>query len=208
MFVLRTKSKQVAMLRIPLACFVMAAAPCAWVADAQVLYGSLTGTVSDSSGAAVVGAQIKALAIQTGLTQTEVTDSSGIYRFTALLPATYKVTIAAPGFSKQETDGVFVRVNEIARVDAELKVASSTQSVIVTTEAPVLQTDKADVHTDITSQEIENLPIMGSQGANFQELLRTIPGTGLTAETNSLAGNPQRAINTNVNGLSNQGVNT
>ena len=208
MFVLQTKSKQVAMLRILLACFVMAAAPCAWVADAQVLYGSLTGTVSDSSGAAVVGAQIKALAIQTGLTQTEVTDSSGIYRFTALLPATYQVTIAAPGFSKQETDGVFVRVNEIARVDAELKVASSTQSVIVTTEAPVLQTDKADVHTDITSQEIENLPIMGSQGANFQELLRTIPGTGLTAETNSLAGNPQRAINTNVNGLSNQGVNT
>ena len=101
-----------------------------------------------------------------------------------------------------------VRGNEIARVDAQLKVATSTQSVTVTTEAPILQTDKADVHTDFSAQEIENLPIMGSQGANFQSLLRTVPGAGLTAETNSLAGNPQRAINTEVNGVSNQSTNT
>lgn len=179
-----------------------------WAVPAQVLYGSLTGTVTDSSGAAVVGAQVAAVAIQTGVSQTAATDSSGIYRFTALLPGTYKVTITAQGFTNQETPGVLVGRNEVARVDAELKVASATQSVTVTTEAPILQTDKADVHTDFTAQQIENLPIMGSQGANFQSLLRTIPGAGLTAETNSLAGNPQRAINTNVNGLSNQGVNT
>src|ERR1700745_2932042 len=49
---------------------------------------------------------------------------------------------------------------------------------------------------------------MGSQGRNFQSLLRTVPGAGLTAETNSLAANPQRAINTNVNGQSSQGINT
>lgn len=55
---------------------------------------------------------------------------------------------------------------------------------------------------------MDNLPTAGSQGRNFQSLLRVIPGAGLTAETNSLSGNPQRAINTNVNGQSNQGVNT
>ena len=177
-------------------------------AQAQVLYGSVVGTVTDTTGAAVSGANVTASEVQTGVSQTGTSDSSGIYRFTALLPGTYKVTVAAPKFSTQETAGVVVRANEIARVDAQLKVASATQNVTVTTAPPLLQTDSADVHTDITAKEIQNLPIMGSQGGNFQELLRTVPGAGLTAETNSLAGNPQRAINTNVNGMSNQGNNT
>ena len=180
----------------------------ATMARAQVLYGSLSGNVTDISGAVVPGAQVTALEVQTGVTQTTTTDSTGIYRFTTLSPGTYKVTIGASGFVTQETAGVRVSVNEIARVDAQLKIGSAEQNVTVSTEAPLLQTDKADVHTDLTSQQIENLPNMGSQGRNFQGLLRTIPGVGLTAETNSLAGNPQRAINANVNGQSNQTVNT
>ncbi|HEX6895526.1 MAG TPA: carboxypeptidase regulatory-like domain-containing protein, partial [Bryobacteraceae bacterium] len=175
---------------------------------AQVLYGSLTGTVTDASGAIVNGAKITALETRTGVSQTASTDSSGIYRFTNILPGNYRVTINAPGFAGQVTNNVLVRVNEVARVDAGLKVASATQEVTVTTEVPLLQTDKSDVHTDLTSQQIQDLPTMGTQGRNFQSLLRTIPGAGLTAETNSLAGNPQRAINTNMNGQSNQGVNT
>src|SRR5215472_4149397 len=175
---------------------------------AQLLFGSITGNVMVTSGAAVPGPEVIALDTQTGVSQTATTDSGGIYRISALLPSTYKVTINAKGFATQETSGVIVAGNEIARVNAELKVASANQSVVVTTEAPLLQTDKADVHTDLTSQQIGNLPIMGSQGRNFQNLLRTVPGAGLTAETNSLAGNPQRAINTNVNGQSNQTVNT
>src|ERR1700751_5345969 len=95
------------------------------VARSQQLYGSLTGTVTDSSGAAVVGAQVTALAVQTGVSATAVTDASGIYRFTALLPGNYKVTINAQNFSKQEISGVLVRVNEVSPLDAQLKVASS-----------------------------------------------------------------------------------
>jgi hypothetical protein len=142
----------------------------------------------------VVGAKVQALNAATGVDHEATTDSSGIYRFTTLLPGTYKVTVTATGFSTQETPAVQVRVNEVARVDSALKIESSTQSVTVTTGAAVLQTDKADVHSDFTAQQIESLPIMGSQGRNCQSLLRTIPGAGLTAETNSLAGNPQRAI--------------
>ncbi len=150
---------------------------------AQVLYGSLTGTVTDASGAVVNGASVSALEVQTGLTRQATTDSSGIYRFTALSPGTYKVTITAPSFAIQETPGVLVAANEVARVDAQLRVASASQNVTVTAEAPILQTDKADVHTDLTAQQIENLPDAGSQGRNFQALLRLIPGVGLTAET-------------------------
>jgi hypothetical protein len=177
-------------------------------AEAQVLYGSLTGTVTDASGAVVGTAQVTALEVNTGVSQTQNTDASGIYRFPAMLPGTYKVTIAAQGFANQETAGVNIRANELARVDAKLQVASATQSVTVTTAAPVLQTDTADVHTDVTAHQLANLPIMGTQGANFQGLLRTIPGAGLSAETNSQAGNPQRAINVNMNGSSNQSSNT
>lgn len=177
-------------------------------ASGQVLYGTITGNVTDASGAALPGAQVTAVEQQTGTSQTQTSDSAGIYRFAALLPGTYKVTVAAKGFSRQETAGVAVNANEIQRVDAQLKIGNVSAEVTVTTAPPLLQTESADVHTDISAREIGQLPIMGSQGGNFQELLRTVPGAGLTAETNSLAGNPQRAINTNVNGLSNQGNNT
>ncbi len=190
------------------ALFVLLLILSATVAQAQVLYGTISGNVTDSSGAVVPSAQVTALEVQTGVSQIATTDSGGIYRFARLLPGTYKVTIGASGFVTQETPNVRVSANEIARVDAQLRVGSTTENITVNTEAPLLQTDKADVHTDLTSQQIENLPDMGSQGRNFQGLLRTIPGVGLTAETNSLAGNPQRAINANVNGQSNQTVNT
>jgi hypothetical protein len=175
---------------------------------AQVLYGSLTGTVTDPTGAAVSGARAEALDVAKGLARESVADVSGIYRFSALLPGIYKVTISAPSFETQVTPSVRVEANEVARVDARLKIAAATENVTVTAEAPLLQTDKADVHSDLTGREVDELPSSGSQGRNFQSLLQLIPGAGLTSETNSLAGNPERAMNTNVNGQSNQSVNT
>lgn len=175
---------------------------------AQVLYGSLTGTVTDPSGAAVSGAKVEALDVAKGVTQVSLADVNGIYRFSALLPGIYKVTISAPSFETQVTPSVRVEANEVARVDARLKIAAAAENVTVTAEAPLLQTDKADVHSDLTRREVDELASAGSQGRNFQSLLELIPGAGLTAETNSLAGNPERAMNTNVNGQSNQTVNT
>jgi len=176
--------------------------------EAQVLYGTLTGNVTDKSGAAVAGARVEALNVETGVAQQTTSNNDGIYRFTALQPGNYKVSISAKGFNTSVNQSIPVVVNSVRRVDAVLAVAGTEQQVIVTAEAPLLQTDKADVHTDLTSVQVENLPTAGSQGRNFQSLLRVIPGAGLIAETNSLSGNPQRAINANVNGQSNQGVNT
>jgi len=178
------------------------------VCAAQVLYGSITGVVTDPSKAAVPGAQVVALNVNTGTSQTANTDSSGLFRINDVLPGVYKITISASNFSSSVVEAVRVDANTVHRVDAELKLAAAQQSVTVTSEPPVLQTDKADVHGDLTSREVEDLPSAGSQGRNFQSLLQLIPGAGLTSETNSLAGNPERAMNTNVNGQSNQGVNT
>ncbi len=180
----------------------------AGLAQAQVLYGTLTGNVSDQTGAFLPNAQVEALNVGTGLAQTATSDASGDYRFAALQAGNYRITVKASGFGNAVFDNVRVDANTVRRVDVKLAVAKTEQSVEVTGEAALLQTDKADVHTDLSAQQVENLPIAGSQGRNFQSLLRIIPGVGLTAETNSLAGNPQRAINANVNGQSNQGNNT
>jgi len=182
----------------------VAAAPCA----AQVLYGSLTGNVTDPSGAALPKATVEARNIGTGVTQSAITDAAGDYRFNALQPGTYKVSISASGFATTVFEQVDVGANVVRRLDAQLQVATQKQVLTVTSEVTLLQTEKADVHTDLTRRVVDDLPSAGSQGRNFQSLLQLIPGAGLLSETNSLAGNPERAMNTNVNGQSNQTVNT
>lgn len=176
--------------------------------DGQSLYGSLTGTVTDPSGAIVAGAVVTAKGVATGVEQTTATNSSGVYRFGNLLPAVYDVTVAATGFDTQTTPNVDVVVNGVNGLNVQLKVGKTTQTVVVTTAAPLLQTETADVQSNITSRQIQNLPIFGTEGTNFQSLLREIPGASLTSETNSGAGNPQRAINTNFNGQSYQSIDT
>lgn len=176
--------------------------------SAQVLYGSLTGTVKDPSGAIIGGARVTALETRTGVSQATTADTSGIYRFTALLPGTYKVTISAPNFAAQETAGVIVNVNEVTRVDAQLNVASATQTVTVTTEVPLLQTDRSDVRSDLNQAQVQSLPSISSEGRSFQALYKVIPGATLPMENNSAGGNPQRAMTSNVNGQSSQGNNT
>src|SRR5262252_3402926 len=70
--------------------------------SAQVLYGSLTGNVSDPNNASVAGAKVEARNVNTGTVQEATTDSNGIYRFVTVLPGTYTITITAAGFAKQE----------------------------------------------------------------------------------------------------------
>ena len=171
-------------------------------ATAQVLYGGLTGNVTDPSGAVVPNAKVEALNTLTGVARTASSDSNGVYRFADLQGGNYKVTISAPGFATTVQNDIAVTVNTIKRADMQLGVAQASTVVEVNAQQQVLQTDRADVHTDLTTSQIENMPISGSQGRNFQTLLRIIPGAALPAETNSLAGNPQRAIFANVNGQS------
>jgi len=78
----------------------------------------------------------------------------------------------------------------------------------VTTEAPLPQTDRADLHTDLSAAEIRSLPAISSEGKSFQALYKIIPGASLPMENNSAGGNPQRAMTSNVNGQSSQGNNT
>jgi len=95
-------------------------------AMAQVLYGSLTGTVMDTTGAVVPNAHVTALEATKGVARETQTDSSGVYQISDLLPGVYKITITASSFGSQVTNGNLVNGNEVVRVDAKLTPATAT----------------------------------------------------------------------------------
>lgn len=182
----------------------------AYKLNAQVLYGSLTGNVTDPSGAAVPKARVQAVDQGTNVAHEADTDDHGVYRFTDLQPGNYLVTVTAASFTTFRENNVQVPPGEVRRVDVKFQLATTSQTVEVNGEAVLLQTDKGDVHTEISQTEIAKLPYNGTEGKNFQSLLLLQPGAVTTAgsgEANSTAGNPQRAITVFQNGVSSQANN-
>jgi len=177
---------------------------------AQVLYGSLTGNVIDPSGAAIPGAKVTVLEVNTGVSRQAETDTRGVYLFSNLQLGTYKVTIDANGFQSKIVDNVTVSANQVRRVDFSMQIAQAAATVEVSAASAVLQTDKSDVHAQINAREVTELPYNGGEGKNFQSLFYLIPGAGVPAsrEANSEAGNPQRAQTLFMNGVSSTGNST
>jgi Carboxypeptidase regulatory-like domain/TonB dependent receptor len=175
-------------------------------APAQVLYGSLTGNVTDAADAAVPGAKVEAVNVATGVAKQGTTDERGVYLFNDLQPGSYKLTISSSAFRTVVQSGVAIDANNLRRIDARLQVASVTESIVVEGSAVSLQTDRADINAQISKTQVTNLPL--GAGRNFQNLYKLIPGFTPPAELHSDAGNPQRAMGTNVNGASYSNNNT
>ncbi len=173
-----------------------------YTSDAQVLYGSLTGNVTDQTGAVAVGATVRAVNVATGVAKTATTNDRGVFLFNDLQPGVYDVTVEAAGFRMHATKGLAVVSNAVLRADAQLEVSALTDSVEVVATAAPLQTDRADVHVTQTAREVNALPLTGSAGRNYQSLMQIVPGAVMAGEQNSAAGSPQRAISFNVNGVS------
>ncbi len=179
-------------------------------AGAQVLYGSLTGNVTDQTGAVVTGAKVEAQNIATGVSTTVNADERGAYQFSNLQAGVYKVTVTVQGFKALTQDNVTIEANTTRRLDAQMQVGEVTATIQVSTDTPALQTERADLNTTQTARQVNNLPLFGSVGRNYQTLIQLIPGTSRSmgfggngsGEENSAAGNPQRSISYNVNGVS------
>jgi hypothetical protein len=172
--------------------------------NAQVLYGSVTGTVSDQSGAVVPGAKVTVTNEATGLNREAISDASGFYRLLDLPQGNYTVEVTAGGFKPLKVKGILVVIGQVHTQDLQLQVGTATQEVTVEGAAEVLQTQKADVHTEITSYAVENLPL--STYRNFQATELLAPGVFSTSGIsnsypNSVADTPERSFEINSNGL-------
>ncbi len=177
-----------------------------FVVYGQVLYGSLTGNVTDQKGANVPGVKIEARNVGTGATRETTTDGNGGYQLSSLQPGTYSVTFTFSSFKTLIQENVKVDANAIRRLDAELQVADVKETVVVTQEVAPLQTDRADVNTQLQATQLADLPIStAGSGRNFQGLYRVVPGfSAVTEGVSSDGGNPQRSMTGNVNGNSMQ----
>ena len=185
------------------ACFLIAVAP---LAPAQVLYGSLVGRVEDPSGAIVAGAQVSLVNKATGSAARRGRGRERSYAFRDLQVGVYDLKVVQNGFKSYSKAGVNITLNNVTREDVQMEVGATTESVTVTAAAPILQTDSADVSTQLDKSQVTNLPI--GAGRNFQQLYKIIPGAAPPAEAHSDAGNPQRALITNFNGVSYSNNNT
>jgi hypothetical protein len=170
-------------------------------AQAQSLYGSILGTVTDASGASVPGATVKVVRVETNQARQATTSETGAYNFPTLLSGTYTVTVAQQGFETFIQKEVAVTVNNAARVDASLKVGSMAESVQVSAQAVSLQTDKGEVRTEIATKDLDEVPVPVNR--SYQNLLVTVPGVSPPSSSGSLASNPTRGQQFSVNGTTN-----
>jgi len=162
----------------------------------QAVYGNLVGTVTDPQGNAVAGAKVTLTNTAKGTTEEATTNESGNYSVTHLIPDTYKVHIEAPGFKAYDIISVRVDADTSVRADAVLQVGAVTQTIEVTGEIPQLQTDKTDVATIFSTQQVESVPIFNRNFTTFQLLS---PGAQIQGWGHAASENPQgsRQILTN-----------
>ncbi len=167
---------------------------------AQSVSGTLLGTVTDSSGAVVPHAQITITLTGQHAVYTSVTNDSGNFTEPNLPPGVYTVTVTAPGFEKHTRENITLDNNTSQRVDVGLVTGSASETIIVTAAPTVLQTDRADISTTISSTQIANLPL--SSGNSFQSLLNTVPGMAPVVFNNSQFFNSNNDLSSNANGQS------
>jgi hypothetical protein len=135
-------------------------------------FGEITGVLTDSSGGVIVGATLTVTNPETNLTRTTVTNSAGNYTFAALLPGTYNVRAEMQGLQTEIRNGVELQVQQVARIDFQLKVGSVSESIEVSGGAPLLTTESATVGTVIDNRRIVELPL---NGRNFIQLVALSP---------------------------------
>src|SRR5580658_5480778 len=138
----------------------------------SLVSGDLTGTVTDPSGAVVSGATVTLKSDGTGQTRNATTNGSGAYRFSLLSPGSYTITASASGFSKADAK-VNVNVGQASIGDVKMAVGSSSQTVEVTSAAPLVQADNADLSTNFNQTLIANQP---NGGNDITYIAQTTPG--------------------------------
>jgi hypothetical protein len=166
---------------------------CALAAFAQGDRGTITGTVTDPTGAVVPNANIQVTNSDTSSEYKIATTSTGNYTLANLPAGSYVLTVDAPGFKKFERPGLVVQVAETIRVDAVLQVGAATDTVTVTTEAPLLKTESGEISHQVDFSDADLLPLFTTNGTggssglgNIRDpltVLNILPGAQQTTDS-------------------------
>lgn len=140
----------------PILLLSVAAATCVHAQDAR---GSIVGTVTDPTGGAIPNAPVEVLNKAMGTKINLATNSAGLYNATFLIPGAYRVTVELAGFKKSVRDDLEVRVNDRVQVDMQLQLGNTEQSVTVSGETPLLNTETASLGTVVDGRRVTDLPI-------------------------------------------------
>jgi hypothetical protein len=172
---------------------------------AQVVTATLTGSITDPSGASVPNATVKVTEVSTGVSRSTNTSSDGYSIVPYLNPGVYRVEVDAAGFKKHSQETVRLDVSTTARLDATLTPGSANETVTVTAEAPALQTDRAEVAKNFNTQAVEQLPVANR---DFQALAGLVAGVSPPVQNFTTSEDPQGTTFFNANGQGNSSNNT
>ena len=140
---------------------------------AQVQSATLTGSITDGTGAAIPAATVAATDIETGVTSTAISTAAGLYRIESLLRGTYRVTVKKDGFKSSIKDDIILHAQDSVVVNFALDVGSVTESVSVTSAGVQLELEDATVSQVIEGAQVENAPL---NGRNVMNLIALTPG--------------------------------
>ncbi|HEY6400576.1 MAG TPA: carboxypeptidase-like regulatory domain-containing protein, partial [Blastocatellia bacterium] len=141
-------------LRHPYFCGALLLILAAVTAGAQEFRGSLTGRITDSAGAAVVGATVSLKNVETNIANSATTNEDGAYNFPLLQPGKYQLSVTHQGFKAAQRDDVELRVADRLTFDVKLEVGAATESVQIVGSSPALETGSVSVGTVVSSQQI------------------------------------------------------
>src|SRR5713101_4248585 len=174
-------------------------------------FATITGRALDAKGGSVPDATVTATNTETGISRSTKTTSEGLYRFDALPPGIYDVSIDAAGFTKAEAKAVKLQVGEQRDVNFNLEVAGQKQSVVVTSELPLIETTKTDTSTVIDDKAVADLPTttsfnaIGGLANDYQGLVASAPGvrydyTGMSSDIEGPGNVNDRGIAVSIDG--------
>ena len=173
------------------------------ISGAQTLYGTIVGVVEDSSGSVIPGATVTAVETKTNTTRAAVTNETGNYILSTIPAGLYTVTVTRKGFQSSKIENVILAINATARVDTVLGVGAETTTVTVSGEAAQLETDRVDVHANVSEAQLQELP---QPTRTYQGILATLPGVTPPSASSGGTNNPARSMSLNIDGTSASGT--
>jgi hypothetical protein len=188
---------------LPIRYFAAVAAITAFAATlvtAQTFFGSIVGTVTDSSGAGVAASKVTLTNSATNETRSVESGAAGNYEFLNLVPGTYKIDFEKPGFKRFTKDSIQVVVQASVRVDAQMQVGDIGQSIEVSAQALALQTETATISQAVEGRNVTDMPL---NGRNVYSLVALVPGvvTEATSTAFQIGGGMANASAVYVDGV-------